>query len=74
MAAPLGKVRLLVLLLAVKLKALVKQPQQVTKQLPGYIICQQLLHAEIEIFFLPPTSPMFKAENQIWCPKPLTLP
>lgn len=70
-AATLGKVRPLV---PVKLQALVKQPQQVTKQLPGYIICQLLPPAETEILFLLPISPTFKEDNQIRGPKSLMLP
>ena len=45
-AATLGKVQPLV---PVKLEALVKRSQQVTRQLPGRILCQLLLPAEIEI-------------------------
>lgn len=58
--ATLGKVKPLV---SVKLEALVKQPQQVTKQLPGYIICQPLLPAKI--LYLPPMSLTFKGESHI---------
>lgn len=47
-AATLDKVKPLA---TVKVEGLVKQQQQVTKQLPGYIICQLLLPAEREIIF-----------------------
>lgn len=69
--ATLGKVKPLA---PVKLEALIKQPQQVTKQLPGDIICQRLLPEEIEILFPPPMSPAFKGENHIQCSKLPRLP
>lgn len=70
-AATLGKVKPLV---PVNLTSLVKQRQQVTKQLPGYTICQPLLPAEIESPFPPPMSPTLKEGNQIQCSKLPRLP
>lgn len=70
-ASTLGKVKPLV---PENLTSLVKQQQQVIKQLPGYTICQPLLPGEIDSFPPPPRSPTFKEENQIQCSKLPRLP